>query len=210
MELEEELALARGLSVSELAEAIMSIGFQCTRCGACCKGHGETHTATVFPEEIRQIAGEEYDWRDVVRPMPFGLGDHGGETFEWSLAADECGDCSFYDESTEEGVCTVYEDRPSICQTYPFSIDVAGATPMGDVVDEEGVVMAHECEGLGLEIEREEALELAVKLRERAITELEEMIAVREKYEPIPTEDGEIVVHDSEGMKRPDGTRIER
>jgi len=234
--LETELDRARELSVSELADAIESIGFECTRCGACCKGHAgengaEPHTATVFPDEVRRIqdaaveaetdSGPDaddaaYDWRDVARPMPYGLpdgdGSSEGETFEWALQTDACGDCTFYEEAEDEngasvGACTVHEDRPLICQTYPFSVALDNTVqPMGEAVDEAGIVRAHECEGLGRDISREDAEALAATLKERAIRELEEAIAVSEQYEPVDRESGTVVVHDSEGAKRIDGT----
>jgi Fe-S-cluster containining protein len=219
--LEAELDRARELDVAELADAIETIGFECTRCGACCKaetcgsGDGagddaEPHTATVFPDEVRRLQNrEEYDWRDVARPMPYGLtdGDDGleGETFEWALQTDACGDCTFYDEAPDgTGACTVHEDRPLICRTYPFSVALGGTSqPMGEAVDGEGMVRAHECEGLGREIEREEAEDLAAALKERAIRELEEAIGVRDNYTAVDSED--VVVYDSEGPKRADG-----
>lgn len=222
MDLEAKLAVARDLDVSVLADSIEAIGFECTRCGACCKGHGGDHTATIFPGEIREIQEEQYDWRDVARPMPFGLDDGAdgpeGETFEWALQTDSCGDCAFYDDGTsdEPGTCRVHADRPLICQTYPFSIgDVAephhdesgglGTTePMGGVVEQDGMVRAHECEGLGRDISREDAEELAATLKERAIRELEEAIGVRDNYDS--TDADGIVVHDSEGQKHADGT----
>ena len=232
--LESELDRARDLAVGDLADAIESIGFECTRCGGCCKGYDpdsdgggeenatdgadatgrEPHTATVFPDEIRDLAdATDYDWRDMARPMPYGLdGDDGyqsGETFEWALQTDACGDCTFYEESEDgTGSCSVHDDRPLICQTYPFSVALGGTSqPMGEAVDGEGMVRAHECEGLGRDISREEAEELAAALKERAIREIEEAIAVRENYEPRDV-DG-VVVHDSEGQKRPDGTPVE-
>ena len=236
MSLEAELERARDLSVGDLADAIESIGFECTRCGACCKaveGDDEDHTATVFPGEVRDLqeAGD-YDWRDVARPMPYGLteGADGpaGETFEWALGTDACGDCTFYRERESRsdsegssgseprdndgtGACSVHGDRPLICRTYPFSVVLEGddetplAQPMGAAVDREGAVLAHECEGLGRDIEREDAEDLAAALKERAVRELEEAIAVRNHHEPRPDADG-VVVHDSEGPKRPDGT----
>ena len=222
MSLEAELRQARELSVASLADAIESIGFECTRCGACCKAvegddGREDHTATVFPGEVRDLqeAGD-YDWRDVARPMPYGVteGDDGpeGETFEWALGTDACGDCTFYREDDDgTGACSVHGDRPLICRTYPFSVVLEGddetplAQPMGAAVDREGAVLAHECEGLGRDIEREDAEDLAAALKQRAVRELEEAIAVRERYEPRPDADG-VVVHDSEGPKRPDGT----
>jgi len=231
--LETELERARSLSVDELADAIESIGFECTRCGACCKAadcdsdgseESEPHTATVFPDEIRSIQKrEEYDWRDVARPMPYGLSEgpegQSGETFEWALQTDACGDCMFYDESgaasadepdaqqTGGGECTIYGDRPLVCKTYPFSVALGGTSqPMGEAVDGEGMVRAHECEGLGRDISRTEAEDLAGALKERAIRELEEAIQVRDEYEPATPADGEIVVHDSEGAKSPNGS----
>ncbi|MEF8843079.1 MAG: YkgJ family cysteine cluster protein [Haloarculaceae archaeon] len=218
---EAELERARDLDITDLADAIETIGFECTRCGACCKGHGENeHTATVFPDEVRALqraTGEspdfdrEYDWRDVARPMPYGLrevdGEPEGETLEWALQTDACGDCTFYAESDGVGACTVHDSRPLVCATYPFSVDLAGTSqPMGEAVDREGSVRAHECEGLGRDIAREDAEGLAAALKQRAIRELEEAIAIRESYEPAGV-DG-VVVHDSEGAKRPDGTPL--
>jgi len=228
--LEAELADARELDEADLADAIETIGFECTRCGACCKaierddadadvggdaGRDE-HVTTVFPDEIRRLrARGDYDWRDVARPMPFGLAEGAdgpeGETFEWSLQVDTCGDCTFYEEDESgTGACTVHDDRPLICRTYPFSVELDGTSqPMGEAVDEAGVVRAHECEGLGRDIAREEAEDLAAALKTRAIRELEEAIAVRDGYEAVDPGPGEIVVHDSEGAKRPDGTHVE-
>lgn len=238
--LEAELRRADELSVAELADAIESIGFECTRCGACCTadepveseladdgekpGDDETvepHTATLFPDEARRLRDaatetfeKSYDWRDVARPMPYGLDGDGpdatGETFEWAIQTDSCGDCAFYTE-TDAGVggCTVHADRPLVCRTYPFSVALGGTSePMGEAVDREGLVRAHECEGLGRDISRYDAEELAAALKERAIRELKEAIALRDRYEPRPDTDG-IVVHDSEGRKRPDGTALE-
>jgi len=229
--LEAERERAVDLDVSELADAIESIGFECTRCGACCKAvegcggderdptgddEGHDHTATVFPDEVRRLqeAGD-YDWRDVARPMPYGLveGEDGpqGETFEWALQTDSCGDCTFYEETDGTGACTVHEDRPLVCETYPFSVALGGTSqPMGEAVDEEGMVRAHECEGLGREISREDAMALAAALKERAVRELDEAIAVRDSYEPVERDSSEVVVYDSEGAKHPDGTTVER
>jgi Fe-S-cluster containining protein len=225
--LEAELDRARALDVNSLADAIESIGFECTRCGGCCKaseGHGpsgsrpradgddeDPHTATVFPDEVRELqATTDYDWRDVARPMPYGLSESPdgpeGETFEWALQTDACGDCTFYEESEGEGRCTVHDDRPLICATYPFSVALGGTSqPMGEAVDEAGMVRAHECEGLGRDISRADAEDLARALKERAVRELEEAIGVRDNYEPVETEPGEVVVYDSEGPKDPDG-----
>jgi len=223
--LEDELARARDLDVADLADAIESIGFECTRCGACCTAEdgcgdeggasdpdgGDPHTATVFPDEIRRLqAAGDYDFRDVARPMPYGLteGPEGleGETFEWALQTDECGDCTFYEETDGQGACTVHDDRPLVCQTYPFSVALGGTSqPLGEAVDQAGLVRAHECEGLGRDIDRDDAEALAAALKTRAVRELKEAVQVRDRYEPADPGPGEVVVHDSEGAKGPDG-----
>jgi len=235
-DLEVELERARDLDVAALADAIETIGFECTRCGACCKSEeDDPHTATVFPDEVRtvQAAGGDgetgerdhrsgetasgprlqnsRDWRDVARPMPYGLDeDETGETFEWALQTDACGDCAFYEEDENgTGACSVHGSRPLICQTYPFSVALGGTSqPMGEAVDEAGMVRAHECEGLGRDISRVDAESLASALKERAVRELEEAIDVRDNYEPANPAPGETVVHDSEGAKRPDGSTV--
>ena len=234
--LEAELAEARALDVDELADAIETIGFECTRCGACCKSEADDpHTATVFPDEVRRLQAtpeaaegrdgdpdeeehaeqDERDWRDVARPMPYGLtdGDDGpqGETFEWALQTDACGDCVFYEEDADGvGACGVHADRPLICETYPFSVALGGTSqPMGEAVDAEGAVRAHECEGLGRDIDRADAESLAAALKERAVRELTEAVGVRDSYEPRPVDPGEVVVHDSEGAKDVDGRPLD-
>jgi Fe-S-cluster containining protein len=178
----------------------------------------------VFPDEVRDLqqmtaettdTEDGYDWRDVARPMPYGLheGESGpeGETFEWALQANACGDCTFYEETGGKGACTVRDARPLICETYPFSVvlegDEVGSQPLGQAVDHAGPVRAHECEGLGREISREDAEELATALKKRAVRELEEAIGVRDEYVPANPEAEEVVIHDSEGAKRPDGTQ---
>jgi len=230
-ELEVELERARGLDVAELADAIEAIGFECTRCGACCKSEDDDpHTATVFPGEVRKLedaterdrrsgdaasrsrSQSSRDWREVARPMPYGLDEDGtGETFEWALQTAACGDCAFYEEDEDgTGACTVHDSRPLICETYPFSVALGGTSqPMGEAVDESGMVRAHECEGLGRDISREDAESLAAALKERAVRDIEEAIAVRDNYEPADPGPDETVVHDSEGAKRPDGTAYE-
>jgi len=78
---------------------------------------------------------------------------------------------------------------------------------MGSVVDREGMVRAHECEGLGRDISREDAEDLARALKRRAIRELQEAIGIRDNYDPVGVDGA--VVHDSEGQKRLDGRPIE-
>lgn len=208
--LEDELDRARAIDVTEIADVIDAVGFRCTRCGGCCTADGDDpHTATVFPEEIRTLQDATgRDWAEVARPMPFGLDESGmGETFEWALQVDENGDCVFYEEGDGVGRCSVYDDRPLICRTYPFSLAIGdGVDVPGAVVERVGDLAVHDCEGVGSDIDEAAASTLAKTLERRAIVELEEAIAVRDEYEPVAAV--QTVVYDSEGPKRADGTPL--
>ena len=210
--LEDALARARAIDVDELAGAIQAIGFECTRCGRCCTAEArEPHTATIFPDEIRAIAERTgVSWEEVARPMPYGLDEKGdGETLEWALQTDERGDCRFL-ETTDDGetACSVYDDRPLICRTYPFSVSLDQSDGNGpDVVATEGILQAHSCPGLDCDTDDAVASALAGTLRVRAIREMEEAIALRDEYRPARGT-SPLVVHDSEGQKRPDGTFV--
>ncbi len=205
--LEAALDWAVTLDTESIAAHIQEIGFECTRCGRCCQASGEDpHTATVFPDEIRTIrASTDLAWDDIARPMPYGLSDGTGETFEWALQTGGDGRCTFLEDETAGTTCEMYESRPLLCRTYPFSLALPGTGISEDAaVAAAGRVRASQCPGLGAEMSRKRALAIADTLVERAKTELRETIALRETYTPRPDATG-TVVHDSEGPKRPDG-----
>lgn len=206
----DRLAAARDVDVEGLADAIQDVGFECTRCGACCTGSDEDpHVATITPAEARTLQAGDEEWRDVAKPVPFGLSDDRGETFEWALAT-ECGSCTFYEDGPDGGTCTAYTDRPLVCRTYPFSLALPGTTqPMGEAVESVGPLQVHECEGLGRDIDRESALELAAAVKERAIRDIEEEAAVLEAYRDAPETEAELTVYDSEGAKDVDGRPLD-
>lgn len=199
--LHEELAMAESLNVDALAEAIVDIGFECTQCGACCTAEENApHTAIIFPDEVRDLKTAERDWEDIARPMPFGF-ETGADTLEWALQVDDCGDCTFY----ADGECSVYEQRPLICQTYPFDIDFEH----DDQRISHDHLYASECPGLENDISREDARKLAKQIKQRAITDRRESLAVQEQYSTNPHTTDEPAVYDSEGLKHPDGRIFE-
>lgn len=208
--LEAALDWARSIDVESVAAAVSEIGFECTRCGRCCRGTAaEPHTATVFPGEVRALQERtDLAWEEIARPMPFGLDDGKGETFEWALQRSDDGNCRFLDDG-DRTTCTVYEDRPLLCQTYPFRLALPGTGGQGSTaVERVGRVEASTCPGLGAPVADRRAEAIAERLIERAVRELEETIALRDGYLPRLDRDG-IVVHDSEGAKRLDGRAIE-
>jgi Fe-S-cluster containining protein len=85
--------------------------FGCLRCGGCCSGF--SGTVRVTDNEIRAIARRLYlpeaEFRsNYTRSVGGGV---------ISLVEKENQDCIFFDK--EQG-CTVYEDRPRQCRTWPF------------------------------------------------------------------------------------------
>jgi Fe-S-cluster containining protein len=80
-----------------------------------------------------------------------------------------------------------------LCSTYPFYLD-------------NGELMCSECQGLGGKMESGEADKMAEKLIMRYLFEIQEAIALLERYRDFERgearKDGECIVHDSEGEHR--------
>lgn len=186
-ELHKSLETTKRISIVDLASQITAIGFECLCCGDCCIG--DDNSVVAFPFEIRKIlAATGIRWLDAVRPPTIGEWDSHGNfhTLEWRIKKDK-GSCKFY---SQKG-CEIYKTRPVICKTYPFYLD-------------EGELRCSECRGLGRKIGSGEAEKIAAGIIERRIIELEEAIALLEKYEDFErgkrSENGTCIVHDSEGM----------
>lgn len=86
--------------------------FECTRCGRCCGG--APGFVWVTDPEIEALArrlglGEaEFRRRYTRHVQGYGI----------SLTETEDYDCVFFDRDNER--CSVYEERPRQCRTYPF------------------------------------------------------------------------------------------
>ena len=186
-DLRRELQETRDLSAERLVEQIRALGFQCLRCGDCCSG--EENSVVVFPFEIRTILERTgLHWLEAVEPSREGEWDDQGRfhTLEWRLRKED-GSCKFY----RYGECRIYEERPLLCKTYPFFL-------------EKGVLGFSECSGLGCQTDYDQAESLAVLLIERRIAELEEAIALTEKFQDFSRGAAGrktiCIVHDSQGM----------
>ncbi|HII01735.1 TPA: YkgJ family cysteine cluster protein [Methanosarcinaceae archaeon] len=121
--------------------------------------------------------------------------------FGWMLRRKRNGDCSFLEKGTNR--CRIYPVRPMLCRTYPFYM-------------EELKLYTCECEGLGYPISGGESLKLAEDLLSRYLAELEDMLAVYEKFENFEKDGGGLklarenmekgafafIVHDSSGVSK--------
>lgn len=84
--------------------------FTCTQCGDCCTG--APGFVWVNREEISALAGRlNMDIADFERKYVRTVG------IRKSLIEFDNGDCVFLDKDRK---CTVYEDRPRQCRTWPF------------------------------------------------------------------------------------------
>lgn len=171
----------------KLAARIHEIGFSCTSCGACCKGtSGDDNLVMVYPREVAGLAAcAGSSPRDFSEPYPESvITDEGGcITFEWCLKRTPEG-CIFFD-----GVrCRVYGARPWICRTYPF------------MLRDDDLVIAP-CSGLGRDLTREEARELADLLIAREHEELAEEERVRTILSQTMLPPGKRVLVDGTGMR---------
>ncbi|NTV27825.1 MAG: hypothetical protein HGA93_03990, partial [Methanothrix sp.] len=163
-----------------------------------------------FGHEIGHLQGARHDWyvdstpghnhgdvdlasRQVTKiagPPDEGEWDKDGcfHTLEWRLKK-RGESCRFY----QNGRCSVYPDRPMLCRTYPFYLDG-------------GVLVCSECRGQGGRIGSNEADKMAEQLILRYLFEIQEAIALLERYRDF--ERGEArkgvgcIVHDSEGEHR--------
>lgn len=187
--LQSSLEAAMKISADEVATQIKAIGFQCRYCGDCCTG--EDNSVVIFPFEIRRImavTGES--WLETATPPAEGEWDFQGNfhTLEWR-AKKENDSCKFFSNDR----CRIYATRPFICSTYPFYLN-------------SGVLRCSECRGIGAKIESAEAVKMADLVIERCIIEIQEAIALTERYEDFerggPSKKGACIVHDSEGEHR--------
>lgn len=243
--LKKEIEIAYRLDPEKLAAEIERAGFFCQHCGKCCRRAFGDNRVVLTPQEIEKIREyTELSKLEVAGPLipdtcqpeeigneentdtesPFRPSERDEElapesprllellkedidsegnihTYGWMLRRKINGDCIFLEKDTNR--CRVYPVRPMLCSTYPFYI--------------EGLKLyTCECEGLGEQISAEESRRLADLLLSRYILELEDTLAMYEKYEDFERmgegleiarnnlEKGTCVyiVHDSKGITR--------
>lgn len=203
--LKKEIEKARALFPEKIAAEIREIGFACQLCGKCCKRAYGDNRVIILPEEIEKI--REYTGlsrTEIAGPLlpdcpPEAFekgkekdgendGERGGEvenifselmdeeidpegnvhTFGWMLRRKSNGDCAFIEKDTNR--CKIYPVRSRLCSTYPFYM-------------EDSKLRTCECEGLGLPVSEEESRKMAEAVFSRYLAELEDMLAIYEKFE---------------------------
>jgi len=113
--------------------SLASLRFECTGCGACCRGRGNYWVEASRTEQRRIRRFLEVSWKWFRRRYVIEYED-GSEGLRWQDDR-----CVFLDR---QGRCRIYSARPMQCRTYPF---------WSEVVDSRASwrSAAKECEGIG-------------------------------------------------------------
>lgn len=173
-------------ALRELADEILAIGFRCTRCGDCCRGLGTDGSLVMAGrDEVERIAGAlASSLEEVAEPYPEVVEVRGVRCrFGWALRRDDEGACRLHDGHG----CSVYNNRPHLCRTYPFMLD-------GDRL------IVSECPGIGSPLTGEEALSIARDLLLRRDAEEEDARAIRDRLATAALTPGFDVLIDSRGV----------
>ncbi|MRG76155.1 MAG: hypothetical protein C5S33_00085 [ANME-2 cluster archaeon] len=200
-----KISMAEKLSINEMAKQLVSIGFDCMRCGECCRAGSGDNTVILFPDEIQLVMDTHGMTPDeVCEPSLPRFIDGKGilHCFEWVLNRHSSGDCKFIQH---DNTCMLYQQRPWICRTYPFFLAFTNRAAKPDI-------MVSECRGVGRPMNEGEAIKLAELLKGRLLAEITEEIRLLENlkgfedWEPIRDYSSQgyqgyiIAVHDSSGM----------
>jgi Fe-S-cluster containining protein len=110
--------------------------FTCTQCGHCCTG--DPGFTWVSESEIAALALRLGIDESAFRKRYTRVVWRGGEQ-RVTLLEQRGGDCVFYKRGTG---CTVYEQRPKQCRTWPFWNRVVGAR-------EDWLIESRGCPGMG-------------------------------------------------------------
>jgi Fe-S-cluster containining protein len=118
-----------------MEETTPGLRFECTECGKCCRVRGPYAHVYLNDKELRGLARSkglsthEFRWRYTVV-----------DELGWTELVFKDERCVFLDD--ESGRCTVYEDRPAQCRTFPFWRNFA---PEGEWTPQ----VYELCEGIG-------------------------------------------------------------
>jgi len=93
-----------------------NVRFECLLCGKCCVDHPNRKRSVVLTEkDVRMI-------RNKTRMIPDNFCDrHPNHRPYLYIMRMKDGKCTFFGE---DGRCKIYDARPLVCRTYPFSFKI--------------------------------------------------------------------------------------
>jgi len=119
--------------VANKSFSLANLRFECTGCGACCRGRGDYFVEVSRAEQRRIQRFLKISWRWFRRRYVVAYED-GSEGLRWGKNR-----CAFLDRSDR---CRIYSVRPTQCRTYPFWTEVVASRGNWRAA-------AKECEGIG-------------------------------------------------------------
>lgn len=125
--------MGRGAPNAETWFSDRSLGFACTRCGACCRRPG---TVFVQPVEARAIAERLLGSGASPAALAPDLWEQ-DELGSWCIEVEEGGACPLLGPTG----CTVHDIKPIQCATYPFWPEILAS-------EADWLAEAYWCEGL--------------------------------------------------------------
>ncbi|MDV0441911.1 YkgJ family cysteine cluster protein [Methanorbis furvi] len=157
-------------------------GFHCLCCGACCSG--DDNEVMVTPSEIQTIMDAAgLAWNEIAEPYPEWITETDASiTFGWVIRRGADGNCMFLKNNR----CTIYQNRPHICRTYPFMLDGSE-------------LIISECPGCKVGERTKEAEEITKDLLRRRDAEDEEFFLTKKQYQKHSIISGSTIVFDSRG-----------
>ncbi len=194
---------------SVFANTIQNSGFSCKRCGWCCRENFNiritstisrpSNAISIFPDDIRRIIkGTGMKWDEIAQPDIYSCLFDGEKIMAigWILRCNDVGECVFY----RNQACIIYRWRPMICRCYPF------------FMDERGVEVMHCESGVGNEMTKKSAEEMARVLKRYEIKKLRSYIGIISQLgeklsfanlRPLQRDfSGDVFVCDGEGVRR--------
>lgn len=116
-ELNEELSGLAAYPPERFLEIVKEVGFKCNLCGKCCTRDFNDH-AFLLDDDVERVRLLD---EDALVPAPyFEFCDQAGTFYVsgYAIRANHDGTCHFL----ENGRCTIYGQRPSICRIYPYML----------------------------------------------------------------------------------------
>ncbi len=155
----EELKELESYPLEKLAEIVKEVGFECERCTRCCTKEYNDHVF-LLEKDVEKVLSID---PDCIAPAPyFDFCDRDGKFYVegYALRYKDDGTCKFL----KNGLCSIYNDRPSICRIYPYMLHRE--------MDDEGNLEWRQVSGLNehgyyhADMDDETSLEIAQQVQE--------------------------------------------
>jgi len=122
-----------------------NIYFECTKCGNCSRSPfiadvsdaDISRLATALKKKPSEFSVEAFGKKRLIQEMELYISPHGNTPVS-------VGRCTFLDG---ENLCSIYENRPPVCRTFPFRVDAVDGLLRAEFVFEKRPDYSPYCPG---------------------------------------------------------------